>query len=77
MEVYDVVMKLIGPVVPVGETHTDGERLENLEQLTELTDKLVTEIDRIGYENRKDHRYSIKRAVEHCQKFMDSLGIEK
>ena len=41
MEVYDVVKKLIGPIEPVGESHTDEKRFENLKALTELVDSLL------------------------------------
>lgn len=33
---YDVVTKLIGPIDPTGETHTDMERYTNLETMCGL-----------------------------------------
>jgi hypothetical protein len=36
MEIYDVVNKLVGPIMPVGKTETDETRFENLRVMTEL-----------------------------------------
>ena len=45
MELYEIVMKLVGPVQPIGETRADEQRLANMKKLTELTDLLLGEID--------------------------------
>lgn len=74
MELHDVVMRLVGPVNPVGETNTDNERFENLKKLTELTDRLVYVIDEIA-RSRGSSEYSVARAGKHCSSFLDSLGI--
>ena len=44
MELYDVVMKLVGPVEAVGETNADAERLANLKELAALIDRLLYKI---------------------------------
>lgn len=44
MELYDVVLKLVGPVEAVGETNEDARRLANLKQLTELVDRLLYKV---------------------------------
>lgn len=77
MEIIDVVMKLTGPVDPIGETNTDAKRLENLKQLTSLTEELVCKIDKIAYEYQNNHQASMRLAAIHCSKFLASLGIEK
>lgn len=75
MEVYDVVMKLIGPVRPIGESNEDGRRYENLKNLTHLMDQIHSTIDEIAYTCKNDHRFSIKRAGEHCDEFLTNIGI--
>lgn len=77
MTYYDVVMKLVGPVRPVGEHGTDMQRLENLRALTELVDNLVTEIDDIATDHADSHEASRKECGEHCKRFLDALGIEE
>ena len=33
MELIDVVRKLVGPISPIGESHADEKRFENLKNL--------------------------------------------
>ena len=75
MELYDVVTKLVGPTRPVGETHEDERRFENLKALTGLVDRLLTEIDEIATFNATREEFSMKRAGEFCGKFIDKIGI--
>ena len=39
-DIHAVVKKLVGDINPVGATHVDNKRFENLQVMTELTDKL-------------------------------------
>ncbi len=55
MDIYEVVMKLAGQVEPVGETHTDDKRYENLQQLTALTEQLLTDICSIESNYKNNH----------------------
>lgn len=75
MELFDIVLKLTGPIDPVGETHTDDTRFENLKQLLELMKELHTKIDAIADENCDRGEYSMRRAGLECQKYLDWLGI--
>lgn len=75
MELYDVVVKLVGSISPVGETHTDNERFENLKVMTNLVDKLLTDIDDV-IPCKDRHEFSMKRAGEYADKFYNKLGIE-
>jgi len=75
INVYDVVKKLIGPIEPVGESHTDAKRMENLEKMTALINQLLADVDQvIPFKDRVE--FSMKRAGEHASKFFDRLGIE-
>jgi hypothetical protein len=74
MEIIDVVRKLVGPVEPVGETGTDNNRFENLKVLAKLVDMLIADIDSVTC-NKSRMEYSMKRAGEYADKFMDDLGI--
>lgn len=74
--IYEVVKKLIGPIEPIGETHTDNDRFENLKVMTELVNNLVSDIDNVGYRFKNNHQFSMKRASEFASKFLsDDLGI--
>ena len=76
LTIYDIVYRVVGKINPVGESHTDERRLENLRAMTELVDKLITDIDRVGM-LKNDQRYSMKTAGEFADKFLTSLGIEE
>ena len=75
MNIYDVVNKLVGPIEPVGSTHTDHERFDNLENMTDLVYALITDIDRIADENKNRREASMKKAGVHCDGFLTALGI--
>lgn len=49
MELADVVMKLVGPVQPVGDSGIDEDRFHNLEALTDLIDRLLFEVRAASY----------------------------
>lgn len=76
MEIHDIVKKLIGNIDPVGETHIDEERFENLKATCELVDILLTDIDKV-IPNNKRAEFSMKRAGDYANDFFDKIGIEK
>lgn len=77
MDLIDVVHKLVGPIEPVGESHTDEQRFENLKVITDLVDTLVWEIDRVSA-CMGDSRYSMDRAGKFAHEFLaDTLGIQE
>lgn len=78
MTIQEIVAKLVGRINPVGETNTDNDRFENLKVMCNLVDYLVTEIDRVSYENKDRHEYSMKRAGEYAHDFItNTLGIKE
>ena len=42
---YEIVMRLIGPVHPTGEHETDQKRMGNLKIMVELVDRLLFDIN--------------------------------
>ncbi len=69
MEIADVVMKLIGNIEPVGETHTDVGRFENLKALTALVDELLANIYNVS--KKKDCiEFSKSQAGRHADRFL-------
>ena len=77
INVYDVVKKLIGDIEPVGAEHIDKVRFENLKAVTELTNKLLTDIDDVAYKFKDRHEESVKKASEFANKFLDKIGIQE
>lgn len=73
MSMEEVVMKLVGPVDPVGETREDDVRYNNLLSLLGLTESLIAKIEQVG--NQSDRfEYSISRAGKQAKKFLKSTG---
>ena len=75
MELYGVVLKLVGPTFPIGETNEDERRFENLKELTKLVDLLLRDIDQIATLNVDRVEFSMKRSGQYCHEFMDRIGI--
>ena len=73
---YEVVKKLIGEIDPVGETHVDDKRYENLKAMTELVDTLLTDIDRVAG-NRTRVEFSMKRAGNFARDFFNQIGVKE
>jgi hypothetical protein len=77
MDLKEIVMKLVGPVFPVGDTNEDEERFKNLCNLCELTNNLIAHIDEVACENKNQTEYSRKRAGEFAYKVLvDQFGIQ-
>jgi hypothetical protein len=74
---YTVVKELAGNINPAGETHVDEKRYDNLKNLCYLVENLLTDIDDMAFSYRKYHEASIKRSVDHANKFIKGLGIVK
>lgn len=72
MEVHEIVLRLIGPVQPTGEHNTDQQRLENMRALTELTDRLLTEID-AATKSADRPEASMKAIGSHARNFLDDV----
>lgn len=71
---YDVVIKLIGHIMPIGETNEDDRRFESLKATTDLVNLLIEDIDRVSQASHRGE-FSIKRAEQFSKKFLDNLGI--
>lgn len=72
MELHEIVMKLIGPVMPVGESREDERRLKNMKSLTELIDRLLFEVDAVSH-NADRVEASMKAIGVHARDFIASV----
>lgn len=75
MDILDVVMRIVGPVDPVGDFDEDGKRLSNLQDLFDLTDGLLKKIDTIASYQGKEG--TVRLAANKCNEFLDRIGIEE
>ncbi|MDD5353506.1 MAG: hypothetical protein PHS93_10120 [Candidatus Omnitrophica bacterium] len=71
---YEIVIRLIGKIKPIGKTNIDNERFENLKAMCDLVDKLLTDISAVvPYKERQE--FSMKRAGEYANNFFTNLVI--
>lgn len=75
--IVEVIDRLIGPVSPVGETHIDKCREQNLKVMIAVATALCEGIKRTA-EYRNDYRHSVKtigqRAQASCDELEEMLG---
>lgn len=74
LSIHAIVKKLVGQIDPVGETREDEERFGNLQTMTELVDKLLSDIDQVGM-LRDRHEASVSKAGKFASDFFGKIGI--
>jgi len=70
---YEIIMKLNGPISPLGESHEDGRRFENLEQLIGVIDLILFDIEQIAAVNEDRVEFSMNRAGKTSREFLSNL----
>jgi len=75
MTYTEIVNKLVGNIEPVGDSHIDEKRFENLKTMCELVNNLVAEIDEVSRcKNRVEH--SMKEMGKYAHDFLTKeIGI--
>jgi len=72
VEFFEVVIKLVGPVQPVGEPREDNRRLENMRTLIRLADKCLAEIHTASCERFRDE-FAAKEIGIMAYKFLQDV----
>lgn len=72
MTLHEIVMKLVGPVQPVGESYSDEQRLKNMQELTELVDALLDEIHHASKDADRVES-SMKIIGQHARSFLATV----
>jgi len=70
MEIYDIVIKLIGPIYPAGAEHIDEKRYNNLIVMINLAEKILDDIREVAT-NKDKVEYSLNKAGKAAQLFLD------
>lgn len=71
----EIILKLIGPVKPVGESHSDQVSNENLKELCSVTQDLVQIVRDIYIENKDRHQASMKQAADIAENCLIDYNI--
>ena len=75
MNIAEIVMKLTGPIEPVGESIDDAQRLENLDTLTKAVDALIREIGYAAMNNTR-HEASMRRIGNRATTWLAGTSCE-
>jgi hypothetical protein len=70
-----VVLRIIGPITPVGETYADSERLFNLETLIKTVDALICEIERVSLSASRPEA-SVQAIGHRANKYLRDLQLD-
>ena len=71
--VSEVVMKLVGPVEPIGDSYADEVGLNNLKHLTAVIDALLHEVTTVA-RCCDDRRASCRIAGLTAKRYLNELG---
>lgn len=69
---YDVIKKMIGEIRPVGESHIDDKRFDNLQETIKLVDELISDIVSVS-EYSIRHESSMKKCGDTAKEFILEL----
>lgn len=75
-QILEVINKLVGEIDPVGDSHEDGKRTENLKTYLQIWDKMHTKIDDIAYRRKDRQEHSVKEMVKLCNLYLDNVASE-
>lgn len=70
MRPVDVIRKIIGPIDPVGETHEDEKRFENLKTFCETLDIMLEDLNKVS-KNISHYESSRIKAGTRADEFLE------
>lgn len=66
MELYDVVLKLIGDITPYGDSNIDSKRINNLKEQCSLSSVLIEDLINVAqFKERPEHSIKIMGELAH------------
>lgn len=73
MDLDEIVMKLVGPVMAVGDSGVDADRLKNIKALTTLVDRLLVVIHEASTDADRQEA-SMKSIGRHARDFLNEVA---
>lgn len=68
IDLHEITKKLVGPINPIGESRTDEIRFENLKEVCGLVEALLSDIDKV-IPNKRRQEGSMMKAGEYADRF--------
>lgn len=75
MNLHEMVMRIIGPISPIGDSAVDEGRFANLEYAIDLANRLMFDIDCVARKCGSDLA-SVKKAGRRAKKFLAEVRDE-
>lgn len=72
----EIIMKLVGSIDPVGETHTDTKVKQNLVILIDALYPVIYNIEQVARINEKRHEASRQEIGKLARSFLNNLAKE-
>ncbi len=80
IEILDIVNKLIGSIEPIGSSHIDEERYENLVMMSSLMEGLFYQMLQLANQDKQGYA-SVDKAIERARlgllDFKEMIGVVK
>jgi hypothetical protein len=73
---HKILKKLIGRIKPQGESNGDRQKFANLQVMTELTNRLILDIDEVAHDNHNRQEASMKKAGQFALKWLEVQRID-
>lgn len=73
MDYHEIVKKLVGSIIPVGESYHDATTNDNLRKLIHLTEMLMMDIQDVKFQTRDRNEASVKRAYDYSNNFCSQI----
>lgn len=71
-DIYEVVCKLIGEIEPVGESHIDQKRFNNIRTMCDIIHKLTYDVSFVAVK-RNAQEHSVSKAGTQAYNFLMNL----
>lgn len=75
MSITEIINKLCGKIIPVGETNEDDVRFENIQNYYEILSHTIS-ILRIASQYKDRQEYSMQKIGKECYDILKEYGLE-
>lgn len=75
MSISQILKKLFGEIIPVGETNEDNKRFNNIENYYEALSFIISELQNCA--DIKSNHYSVNKISKECKDILKEYGLEE
>lgn len=71
--IYEVIEKITGQIRPIGASHVDSERLDNLDTMCKVVTLMIADIKKMVDDHKDAHEFSVRVAVKAGEEFLTEI----